>query len=151
MPVPFDAYAWVLTDPRTEVGASPVADVPCLSELPRLIRLRYATEHARWTGAGDPVVTLVDTPGAYPGVDAEERGQAEAIARCVETCLDLRVPLIQDLITAPQRGSKAQIKGVAGDGATESPRTKPYEFGDTLNLDPASTLLNAVQIGRAHV
>jgi len=38
-----------------------------------------------------PVVTLVDTPGAYPGVDAEARGQAEAIARCIETCLKLRV------------------------------------------------------------
>ena len=34
-----------------------------------------------------PVVTLVDTPGAYPGVDAEARGQAEAIARSIETCL----------------------------------------------------------------
>ncbi|HPG15649.1 MAG TPA: helix-turn-helix transcriptional regulator [Microthrixaceae bacterium] len=64
--VPFDAYAWVLTDPRTEVGASPVADVPCLSELPRLIRLRYATEHARWTGVGDPVVTLVDSTAGRP-------------------------------------------------------------------------------------
>ena len=41
-----------------------------------------------------PIVTLVDTPGAYPGVDAEARGQAEAIARCIETCLDLSVPLV---------------------------------------------------------
>src|SRR5579871_5011755 len=38
-----------------------------------------------------PVVTLVDTPGAYPGVDAEARGQAEAIARAIETCLKIRV------------------------------------------------------------
>ena len=45
-----------------------------------------------------PVVTLVDTPGAYPGVGAEERGQAEAIARCIETCLDLRIPLISAII-----------------------------------------------------
>jgi len=45
-----------------------------------------------------PVVTLVDTPGAYPGVGAEERGQAEAIARSIETCLDLRVPLISAII-----------------------------------------------------
>lgn len=43
---------------------------------------------------GLPVVTLVDTPGAYPGVDAEERGQAEAIARSIQVCLDIRVPLI---------------------------------------------------------
>ncbi|CCQ74644.1 acetyl-CoA carboxylase carboxyltransferase subunit alpha [Magnetospira sp. QH-2] len=45
-----------------------------------------------------PVITLVDTPGAYPGKEAEERGQAEAIARSIETCLDLRVPLISVVI-----------------------------------------------------
>jgi hypothetical protein len=38
--VPFDAYAWLLTDPATSVGSSPLADVPCLPELPRLIRLK---------------------------------------------------------------------------------------------------------------
>ncbi|MEM7045674.1 MAG: acetyl-CoA carboxylase carboxyltransferase subunit alpha [Pseudomonadota bacterium] len=41
-----------------------------------------------------PVITLIDTPGAYPGVGAEERGQAEAIARAIEACLKLTVPLI---------------------------------------------------------
>ncbi|EAU43254.1 acetyl-CoA carboxylase alpha subunit [Fulvimarina pelagi HTCC2506] len=41
-----------------------------------------------------PVVTLVDTAGAYPGIGAEERGQAEAIARSIETCLNLTVPLV---------------------------------------------------------
>jgi acetyl-CoA carboxylase carboxyl transferase subunit alpha len=45
-----------------------------------------------------PVVTLVDTPGAYPGIGAEERGQAEAIARAIETCLQLTVPLIGAII-----------------------------------------------------
>lgn len=45
-----------------------------------------------------PVITFVDTAGAYPGVGAEERGQAEAIARSIETCLDLRVPLISLVI-----------------------------------------------------
>ncbi len=39
-----------------------------------------------------PVIALVDTAGAYPGIGAEERGQAEAIARCTETCLVLGVP-----------------------------------------------------------
>ena len=43
---------------------------------------------------GLPVLTFVDTAGAYPGVDAEARGQAEAIARSIETCLRLKVPLI---------------------------------------------------------
>ena len=45
-----------------------------------------------------PVITLVDTPGAYPGKGAEERGQAEAIARSTEKCLSLGVPLISVVI-----------------------------------------------------
>ena len=47
---------------------------------------------------GLPVITLVDTPGAFPGVDAEARGQAEAIARSTEACLGLGVPLIAVII-----------------------------------------------------
>ncbi|MDA1091144.1 MAG: acetyl-CoA carboxylase carboxyltransferase subunit alpha [Proteobacteria bacterium] len=47
---------------------------------------------------GLPVITLIDTPGAYPGVDAEARGQAEAIARSIETCIGLRVPIICAII-----------------------------------------------------
>jgi len=47
---------------------------------------------------GLPVVTLVDTPGAFPGVDAEARGQAEAIARSTEACLALGVPLVAIII-----------------------------------------------------
>jgi len=47
---------------------------------------------------GLPVITLVDTPGAYPGKGAEERGQSEAIARSTEKCLDLNVPLISLVI-----------------------------------------------------
>jgi acetyl-CoA carboxylase carboxyl transferase subunit alpha len=47
---------------------------------------------------GIPVVSLVDTPGAFPGVQAEERGQAEAIARSTEQCLDLRVPLVAAVV-----------------------------------------------------
>ncbi len=47
---------------------------------------------------GLPVITLVDTPGAFPGIDAEARGQAEAIARSTEKCLSLSVPLIAVII-----------------------------------------------------
>src|SRR6201991_1511785 len=47
---------------------------------------------------GIPVVTLVDTPGAFPGVQAEERGQAEAIARSTEACLALSVPLVAAIV-----------------------------------------------------
>ena len=45
-----------------------------------------------------PVATLIDTPGAYPGVGAEERGQAEAIARAIQGCLQLTVPLVSVII-----------------------------------------------------
>ncbi len=47
---------------------------------------------------GVPVLTLIDTPGAHPGIGAEERGQAEAIARCIEACLDIRVPVVAMII-----------------------------------------------------
>ncbi len=45
-----------------------------------------------------PVITLVDSAGAYPGIGAEERGQAEAIARAIETCLGLKVPIVTVII-----------------------------------------------------
>ena len=45
-----------------------------------------------------PVITLVDTPGAYPGKGAEERGQSEAIARSTETCLRIGVPLVSVIV-----------------------------------------------------
>ncbi len=47
---------------------------------------------------GLPVVTLVDTAGAYPGIGAEERGQSEAIARCTDKCLQLGVPFVSVII-----------------------------------------------------
>lgn len=47
---------------------------------------------------GLPVITLVDTPGAYPGKGAEERGQSEAIARSTEKCLQIGVPLVSVVI-----------------------------------------------------
>lgn len=47
---------------------------------------------------GLPVITFVDTAGAYPGVGAEERGQAEAIARSTEKCLNIKVPLVSVII-----------------------------------------------------
>jgi acetyl-CoA carboxylase carboxyl transferase subunit alpha len=47
---------------------------------------------------GLPIVTLIDTPGAYPGVDAEERGQSEAIARSLSVMIALRVPVITAVI-----------------------------------------------------
>jgi acetyl-CoA carboxylase carboxyl transferase subunit alpha len=60
-----------------------------------------------------PIVTLVDTPGAYPGVDAEARGQAEAIARSIEACLDVKVPLVSVVIG--EGGSGGAIALAVGD------------------------------------
>ena len=57
--ITFDAYAWLLTDPETKVGAAPIADVPWLQELPRQIGLKYMTRVNRWTGLGDVAVALL--------------------------------------------------------------------------------------------
>jgi acetyl-CoA carboxylase carboxyl transferase subunit alpha len=61
---------------------------------------------------GLPVVTLVDTSGAFPGVQAEERGQAEAIARSTEACLSLGVPLVSAVVG--EGGSGGAIALAAG-------------------------------------
>ncbi len=45
-----------------------------------------------------PLITLIDTPGAYPGVGAEQRGQSEAIAKCIEVSLSLRIPTLSVII-----------------------------------------------------
>src|SRR6478609_4416700 len=59
-----------------------------------------------------PVLTFIDTAGAYPGVDAEARGQSEAIGSAIETCLDIRVPLIATIIG--EGGSGGAIALAAG-------------------------------------
>jgi acetyl-CoA carboxylase carboxyl transferase subunit alpha len=58
---------------------------------------------------GLPVVTLVDTAGAFPGVQAEERGQAEAIARSTERCLALKVPLVAVIVGEGGSGGAVAI------------------------------------------
>ena len=58
---------------------------------------------------GLPVVTLVDTSGAFPGVQAEERGQAEAIARSTEQCLELGVPLVAAVVGEGGSGGAVAI------------------------------------------
>ncbi len=60
-----------------------------------------------------PIITLVDTAGAYPGVEAEERGQAEAIAKSIETCLQVRVPIVSIIIG--EGGSGGAIAIAAAD------------------------------------
>src|SRR5258708_25385431 len=61
--VAFDAFVWLLTDPQTEVGSSPVADVPCVPELPRLIMLKYLTPFNRWTRLKGPVPRMHEGRG----------------------------------------------------------------------------------------
>jgi len=56
-----------------------------------------------------PAITLVDTPGAYPGKGAEERGQAEAIARATQTCLNARNPIISVIIGEGGSGGAVAI------------------------------------------
>jgi DNA-binding CsgD family transcriptional regulator len=63
--VGFDAYAWLLTDPETSVGSSPLADVPCLPQLPQLIRLKYATAVNRWTGLPSGSASLHGATGGH--------------------------------------------------------------------------------------
>jgi DNA-binding CsgD family transcriptional regulator len=66
--VPFDYFAFVLTDPETAVGGSPLAHVPDLATLPRLIRLKYLTGPGRWTRLPDPgCSTLRAVMGSAPG------------------------------------------------------------------------------------
>lgn len=62
---------------------------------------------------GLPVVTLIDTTGAYPGKGAEERGQSEAIARSTEKCLDIGVPLVAVIIG--EGGSGGAVAFAAAD------------------------------------
>lgn len=66
----FDAYVWLLTDPVTTVGCSPLADVPMVEQLPALIRWKYLTEVNRWTRlasvAGLRARSLMDTSAGRP-------------------------------------------------------------------------------------
>lgn len=62
---------------------------------------------------GLPLLTFVDTAGAFPGVDAEARGQAEAIARAIEACLEAPVPIVATIIG--EGGSGGAIALAAGD------------------------------------
>ena len=78
-----------------------------------------------------PIISFIDTPGAYPGVGAEERGQAEAIARSIECCVKLKVPTFSIII---------------GEGGS----------GGAIALASSSKVImleNAIysEIGRAHV
>jgi acetyl-CoA carboxylase carboxyl transferase subunit alpha len=60
-----------------------------------------------------PIITLVDTAGAFPGIEAEERGQSEAIAKSIESCLRAEVPIVSTIIG--EGGSGGAIAIATGD------------------------------------
>ena len=62
-----------------------------------------------------PVVTLIDTPGAYPGIDSEERGQSEAIAYNLKVMSSLRTPIIVNMVGATPSASFITLAGVWGE------------------------------------
>ena len=89
------------------------------------------------------MLTFVDTAGAYPGIDAEARGQAEAIARAIETCLDIKVPLVAAVIG--EGGSGGAIALAAGNTvlmlehaiySVISPKAVPRSCGATASMPP---------------
>ena len=59
-----------------------------------------------------PLITLIDTPGAYPGVGAEQRGQSEAIAKCIEVSLSLRIPTLSVIIGEGGSGGAIALASV---------------------------------------
>src|SRR5262249_4395835 len=101
--------------PGTEKGADPEAGVRHNFGMARPEGYRKARRLMRLAEHfGLPVLTFVDTAGAYPGIDAEARGQSEAIAGAIETCLDIRVPVVAAVIG--EGGSGGAIALAAGNG-----------------------------------
>lgn len=95
--VAFDAFVWLVTDPVTAVGSAPVADVPCLSELPRLIRLKYLTSVNRWTALArraDPVALL----------DRETRGDRSRSLVWRELLRDYAIGDVASVVLADRQG-----------------------------------------------
>lgn len=77
--IPCDAYAWLLTDPETCVGSSPLAETPSLADLPALVRLKYLTATNRWTSLRSGAsVSLVE---ATAGNRSESRVWTELLSR----------------------------------------------------------------------
>ena len=76
--IAFDAYSWLLTDPETCVGTAPLADVPCLPELPRLIRLRYLTRVNRWNAIDG--VAAAHLPELMEDISSDHRDWVSFVA-----------------------------------------------------------------------
>jgi DNA-binding CsgD family transcriptional regulator len=79
--VVFDAYVWLLTDPVTAVGAAPLADIPCKSELPALIKAKYGTSVNRWTTLRQQRTSVALLHGAVGGDLGRSRLWREVLSR----------------------------------------------------------------------
>ena len=73
---------------------------------------------------GIPILTLVDTQGAYPGVGAEERGQAEAIARTMRAMTQLRVPIVSVVIGEGGSGGRWRWRSRIACSCCSTPATR---------------------------
>ena len=96
-----------------------------------------------------PVVTLVDTSGAFPGVSAEERGQAEAIARSTEKCLSLGVPMVAVIVG---EGGSGGCSGAGGcrTGFDAGARRVFRHISGRLCFDPMAYWGQSGRSGRCH-
>ncbi len=98
----------------TEKGADTESRVAHIFVMARPVGYRKARRLIELAGRFSlPVLTFVDTSGAFPGIDAEARGQAEAIARSIEACLDAPVPVVATIVG--EGGSGGAIALAAGD------------------------------------
>ena len=82
-----------------------------------------------------PIVTLIDTPGAYPGLEAEERGQAEAIARNIQEMATLKVPVICIVIGEGASG------GALGIGVGDRVYMMEYTWYSVISPESCSSIL----------
>ena len=82
-----------------------------------------------------PVITLIDTPGAYPGIEAEERGQAEAIARNIQEMSTLKVPVICIVIGEGASG------GALGIGVGDKVYMMEYTWYSVISPESCSSIL----------
>jgi DNA-binding CsgD family transcriptional regulator len=150
--IPFDAFAWLLTDPETTVGTAPLAEVPCLDKLHRLVALRY-TSGRRWT-AGDPGVPYRPVlPGSELARFIADYGPYDVVSVAFRDrfgwwgFLDLwrhgdefdggeceRLGLLAPSVTAALRASRAATFVIPGEGAPSASGRSVLLLGPDLTL-----------------
>ena len=98
---------------------------------------------------GLPVISLIDTAGAFPGIEAEERGQAEAIARSIDTCLSIGVPNVGLVIG---EGGSGGALAIAACNSCADARTRDLHggFARSRRLDPLARFLARAGGGDRH-